>query len=200
MEIKLSQDEKVVKSYDYASKGNTEAALVVTTKRLVHIVKNPRMIKRDEVVLDDVTTIKTELTRPVVRLGLIIAAVAMIAVAVLAVMLGVNELSATEPNTTMAIVEIAAGAVFAILGIVLLVAGIKRLIRGLVKGVCLVIKTKEELPQELVEDYSAGSLSLGADTRRLTDDSVKKDKPVKLKLKTEVATEIVDTIGSLLIK
>ena len=172
----LSKDEGVIKEWKYAisKKGmeKTEANLVVTNKRVVHDIKNYHSISRTEIPLKEVKSVHYYSNSK-----LSLRAVFAIILGIIAAIVGFVLIGKAEDAAAVAALPI-------IIGIVLVIAGII----GLTKSAFTMTLYTHGVFTEIL-DIGASAIK----SKR------KKSAKVKIKVDKNVAAEIIDSLGAIIL-
>lgn len=183
----LAKDEVIVNEWEYATsktkKIKTKHVLVVTNKRIVSTVESPRKITQREIPVSSVQNVSvTHETPSKVRpvLSILFGILFMIA--------GVGALVLSFGQMENAIVKysmLGGGVFFAILGLIMMIVGIRHLNQG---------SFMLELSTNMVPEYEL--MSVGFEkmfgSRRVSG-------AVKLYIDNSVARDIIDTLGAIII-
>ncbi len=179
----LAKDEIIVNEWEYATSKNdkhkSKHALVVTNKRIVSTVQSKSKITQSEIPVSSVQNVHLSHETPsklnaifMIVLGAILALVGIVcAVGVI--------------NIVMQLVSIIAGAVLLLIGVPMLIAGILRLNQGAFS----VVLTTNSLPE--YELMSVGIEKIYG-KRKLSS-------AVKFHINNDIAKEIIDTIGAVIL-
>lgn len=184
----LAKDEVVVKDWEYAKSivksgrkvVETVKTLTVTNKRIIAGSKNPTRTNYEEVPLSAVKNVSVSHYQPSK-----LSAILMIVFGVLLIVAGVLFATAipSEGNPTGIVFMI----IFAIVGLILIVKGIK----NLNQGVFTLVLTTAGVQSELM---SLGFFRVFRNGKKV------KTETVKVKIDNTVAKEIVETIGAIILE
>ena len=195
----LAKDEVVVKDWEYAKSivksgrnvVETVKTLTVTNKRIVAGSKNPMRTDYEEVPLSAVKNVSVSHYQPS-KLSAILMIVFGALAMILGVVLGVVIPNNTGTDSTTGVytsdsTNIVYMLVLVVVGIILLVKGIK----NLNQGICTLVLTTAGVQSELM---SLGFFKVFRNGKRV------KSETVKVKIDNTVAQEIVETIGAIILE
>lgn len=195
----LAKDEVVVKDWEYAKSivksgrnvVETVKTLTVTNKRIVAGSKNPMRTDYEEVPLSAVKNVSVSHYQPSklsAILMIVFGALAMILGVVLGVVIPNNTgMDSTTGVYTSDSTNIVYMFVLVVVGIILLVKGIKNLNQGIFTLVLTTAGVQSEL-------MSLGFFKVFRNGKRV------KSETVKVKIDNTVAQEIVETIGAIILE
>ena len=174
----LSKDEGVIKEWNYAvsKKGmeKTEASLVVTNKRVVHDVKNYHSISRTEIPLKEVKSIDYY-SNSKISIGAVLAIIFGVVLAIVGFVL----MGKLGDDAGIAAIPI-------VFGVVLVIAGII----GLSKSAFTMVLYTSGIVTEML---SIGASAIKPKRKR------KRGGKVKIKVDKNVAADIIDSLGAIVL-
>ena len=184
----LAKDEVIVNEWEYATsqtkKVKTKHCLVVTNKRIVSTVESPRKLTQREIPVNSVQNVSVTHETPS-KVGAVLSIIFGILFMIIGAMSLVLSFGATNQTPIIKYVMLGVGAVLLILGLIMMVLGI----RNLNQGMFLLELSTNNLPE-----YEL--MSVGFDkifgSRRVSSS-------VKLHIDNAVAKEIIDTLGAIII-
>ncbi|MBQ7369877.1 MAG: hypothetical protein IJW58_02760 [Clostridia bacterium] len=195
----LAKDEVVVKDWEYAKSivksgkkvVETVKTLTVTNKRIVAGSKNPTRTDYEEVPLSAVKNVSVSHYQPS-KLSAILMIVFGVLAMILGVVLGVVIPNNTGTDSTTGVytsdsTNIVYMLVLVVVGIILLVKGIKNLNQGIFTLVLTTAGVQSEL-------MSLGFFKVFRNGKKV------KSETVKVKIDNTVAQEIVETIGAVILE
>lgn len=178
--MQLAKNEHIVKEWNYADVkhgmidlNQNHVKLTVTNKRIVHETKDKLKIERDEIMVKDVKSVSTLHARQGLPVGKLLLAILGLVVFILGIAIEDGELFMP----------------IGVAGLVLMALMIVAIIIALTKGSFgLLIKTRGAEGSQL----SAGAIATGFTGQ-------KKSQRIKVKVKNDIALEIVDCLGAIII-
>ncbi len=178
--MQLAKNEHIVKEWNYADVkhgmidlNQNHVKLTVTNKRIVHETKDKLKIERDEIMIKDVKSVSTLHAKQGLPIGALILAILGLVVFILGI--------AIEDGDLFMPIGVIGLALMAIMIVVIVIA--------LTKGAFgLLIRTRGAEGSQL----SAGAIATGFTGQ-------KKSQRIKVKVKNDIALEIVDCLGAIII-
>lgn len=181
----LAKDETIVKEWEYAKsrtamgfldKVETKSTLTVTNKRLISTAKSERKVEKKEIPLESIKSVSYSHEVPS-KLSAIIS----IALGIITIILGILLMNSDEMEDALLGMV---GLAIIVIGVVLIIRGIKRLNQGIFTMVITTFGREGE------------ALEIGA--ARLFKKLAKGGK-LKVQINNDIIDEIVDTLGAIII-
>ena len=206
MSIKLSKDEKLMKSFEYAAEGyhkrtakfDTFKSLIVTSKRVIHeevcTRRSKKMVVRNEMPVTDAKYLSNKIVK-LSKPGLLVAAIIFALLAVVAFVLPSPDILPEEIAKQIGTYITMVGAALAVIALSFLMgyfASRKTLI-----ACC--ISTDHPLYPVMGFASLSGEVNTDEDNKKKKSKKSDKGKTLEIQVDTEVAAQLVDELGAVIL-